>query len=269
MRSRGYVFTLNNYTDKDEERIQGIDSVYLVYGREKAPTTGTPHLQGYIRFKSAKTLSAAIKQLERCHVEIAKGDIDQCVDYCKKEGDYIEIGCKPMSQKEKGKAEKERYKRAYQSAKEGKLEEIDADIMVRHYSTLKKIKRDHQITPESIPELVNEWYYGESGTGKSRKAREENPEAYIKNCNKWWCGYDGQDVVIIEEWSPQHECLVHHLKTWADHYAFQGETKGSSTLIRPKKIIVTSNYHPEECFSNVNDLGPILRRFKVTHFNKI
>ena len=33
--------------------------------------------------------------------------------------------------------------------------------------------------------------------------------------------------------------------------------------IRPEKIIVTSNYHPEQCFPNREDVAPILRRFQV------
>jgi len=37
-------------------------------------------------------------------------------------------------------------------------------------------------------------------------------------------------------------------------------------MIRPKKIIVTSNYTIEECFPNVQDHLPLKRRFKVKHF---
>ena len=33
--------------------------------------------------------------------------------------------------------------------------------------------------------------------------------------------------------------------------------------IRPEKLVVTSNYSPEQCFSNPEDIGPILRRFRV------
>ena len=41
------------------------------------------------------------------------------------------------------------------------------------------------------------------------------------------------------------------------------EYKGGSIRIRPEKIIVTSNYLPEQCFTNREDIAPILRRFRV------
>lgn len=37
-------------------------------------------------------------------------------------------------------------------------------------------------------------------------------------------------------------------------------------FIRPKKIIITSNYSIEECFHNEQDIAAIKRRFKVTKF---
>jgi len=36
--------------------------------------------------------------------------------------------------------------------------------------------------------------------------------------------------------------------------------------LRPKKIIVLSNYTPQQCFLNSEDLEPILRRFTVINF---
>ena len=44
---------------------------------------------------------------------------------------------------------------------------------------------------------------------------------------------------------------------------FTAEVKGGSLRIRPELIIVTSNYLPSQCFSNEEDVGPILRRFRV------
>ena len=68
-------------------------------------------------------------------------------------------------------------------------------------------------------------------------------DAYIKGNNIWWDGYDGQDVVIIEEMGPK-QINANHMKQWADHYPFSAESKGASVKIRPQKIVVTSNYHP-------------------------
>lgn len=59
IKTRGWLYTLNNYTKEEEEAAQGLptatvaDVIYTCYGQEEAPTTGTPHLQGYVYFKNA------------------------------------------------------------------------------------------------------------------------------------------------------------------------------------------------------------------------
>lgn len=60
--------------------------------------------------------------------------------------------------------------------------------------------------------------------------------------------------------------MGYHLKIWGDRYAFIAETKGSSRYIRPQRIIVTSNYHPKDIWTDDTTLGPILRRFKCVRF---
>lgn len=114
--------------------------------------------------------------------------------------------------------------------------------------------------------LDNYWLCGSAGTGKTRWAYDNNPNLYVKNINKWWDGYNLEDTVLLDDWDPRHEMLTQHLKIWADRYVFRGETKGSSMLCRPKRIIVTSNFTIEECFSKPEDVEAIKRRFKVKHF---
>ena len=267
-RSRAYVFTINNWEETHEQKIALCGAQYTVYGKEVGES-GTPHLQGYMYFESARSLKSMIKKLPGAHVEVRQGTHEQARDYCKKDGDFVEFGLEPMSQKEKGECGKRVYEEAFELAKQGRIEEISEPLRTRFYTTYKRIRKDYQIAPESMNELKNEWYWGDTGTGKSRKAREENPGAYLKNANKWWDGYVDQDVVIIDEWSPQHECLASHLKQWADHHAFAAESKGGALCIRPKTIIVTSNYSIEECFPNPADSEPMRRRFKVTHFTNL
>lgn len=264
-RARGWCFTVNNYTEDDEKTLEGVECVYLVYGRERG-AQDTPHLQGYIYFSNAKSLGGVKKILQRGHWERAKGNSEQNRDYCTKDGDFIERGERPMTQREKGDAGKRAYEEAFELAKQGRFEEIEEPLRTRFWSTYKRIRKDVQEVPPSVEELDNHWYWGDTGAGKTRKAREENPGAFLKNPNKWWDGYVDQECVLIDEWSPTHECLANHLKQWADHHPFAAETKGGMLCIRPKKIIITSNYHPSDCFPKREDLEPILRRFKITHF---
>lgn len=263
-RSRSYVFTLNNYTKEEEDRVQSMDCQYLIYGREKG-AQGTPHLQGMVYFKLQKSFNAVKKLMQRAHLEVCR-DVQASIVYCKKEGDVFEKGVPPMSQFAKGEAEKNRWKRARELANAGKFDEIDDELYVRYQKSFKMMFEDHQPKPESIPVLDFWWFKGPSGSGKSRTAREENPDHYLKAPNKWWDGYKGEPCVIIDEWSPHHNVLADHLKRWADHHPFVAEIKGGTRVLRPKKIIVTSNYDMGDCFPNMNDLGPIERRFKVRLF---
>jgi len=101
VQGKHWVFTLNNYTDENQEELRrvGIDEsvcTYLVFGREVAES-GTPHLQGYVRFKIG-CRPERVKRLlgsERYHIEQARGNPTQASDYCKKDGDYEEFGGLP------------------------------------------------------------------------------------------------------------------------------------------------------------------------------
>jgi hypothetical protein len=265
-RFRNFCFTTNNYVDTTFE--DNLDCKYIIYGKETA-STGTPHLQGFISFPNAKSLSSVIKLMRPRHVEVAH-TLDQAIDYCKKDGDYVERGVRPVSQKEKGQSEKRRWELAFKAAAEGRNDDIPYDIRFKHDLNIKRIRQSAlQEACLQDTEMQHLWYYGPSGTGKSYKARRENPEAYLKMCNKWWCGYTSQSVCIIEDFDIRHEKIVHHLKIWADRYPFTAEVKGGAIKIRPALIIVTSNYHPNEIWHNDSDLRPILRRFKCVSFNKL
>lgn len=92
IRSRGWAFTLNNYSDDDMAHIhttfQSRKMCDFIIGRETGDG-GTPHLQGYVRFKNAVSFNTIKKIMPKAHIEKAKGSIKDNYNYCKKDGDYI------------------------------------------------------------------------------------------------------------------------------------------------------------------------------------
>lgn len=272
-RGRGWCFTLNNYNDAEEERLQtAIPYEYLGYGREVG-AQGTRHLQGYIHFQSQRTFKQVRLLLgPRFHIEKRRGSAGQAIAYCEKEGDFVEWGRRPMEAKQKGKmgaeAEKARWADIIRLAEAGETQELKTKYPGEYVRCLPRLLSLH--APASKPldgELLHEWWVGPTGTGKSRTAWELYPEHYSKTLNKWWDGYQFQQVVICEEWSPKNECTASALKIWADRYPFTAEVKGAMLpKIRPVKFIILSNYTIEQCFPAKEDCDPLLRRFKVINF---
>lgn len=271
-RSRAWCFTLNNPSDEDEEGLLLLAATarYLVYALEHGEE-GTPHFQGFVCFKHPKDLSAAKAAVNpRAHLEAKRGTFKQAADYCKKGESFAEFGDLPSDPAEKGARAKATYARVWELARAGEMETIieeEPQIALHYLNTLRRIVAEARPVPESLAVLDFHWWYGATGTGKSRTARTENPGAYIKLRNKWWDGYIAQPCVIIEEWNPEDErYLANLLKQWADHHPFTAEVKGGTIFIRPPRIIVTSNYSMGECFNAPANLAPLQRRFQVRHF---
>lgn len=267
--TRGWCFTLNNYTDEEVAHlvtVGGLSAIqYLIFGKEVGER-GTPHLQGYIHHRNGCSLRTikSILASHRYHLEQKMGTTKQAVEYCKKEGDYQEFG-KILARTDDKEGP---WKAVLMLAQEGDIETIKeeyARIFICHFKTILSIRAFNNTPLDG--ELEHEWWYGPTGTGKSKKAWDEYPKHYSKAVNKWWDGYYGEDVVVIEEWEPKNECTAAKLKIWADRYPFPAEIKGGTlTRVRPRKIIVTSNYTIEQCFPKNEDSGPLKRRFKVLHF---
>lgn len=272
LKTRAFCFTLNNYTSTEYAWLfdpvhLGVVYSYLVCGKEVAPTTGTPHLQGYVYFKHQKTLAAASKFIPRASLRAAGGDAEANYIYCSKDKDFEEVGVRPLSQVQKGKKNIDRYKAAWVCAKVGAVDQIPADILIRHYRTIKEIAKDYMVVPGDCSGTTGVWIYGPSGVGKSRYAREKYPGSYLKCANKWWDGYQSQVSVILDDLDPNHSKLGHHLKIWSDRYSFIAETKHGAVAIRPDSFVVTSQYSIDEIWMDSETRDALRRRFKVIHMS--
>lgn len=263
-RHRNFCFTFNNYPNTT--LVDTIACKYIAYSKEVAPQTGTPHLQGYISFYNPKAKTAVVGLMPGCHISVMRGSFLQNEAYCSKAGELIKRGEEPTSNEQNGLVEKERWKKTYELAKLGKLDEIDPDILIRCYTSLKAIMKDNMVKPPPC-DVKCFWIYGHTGTGKSHAVETKYPDCYKKNMEdmKWYDGYQNQEVIYLEDFDVYQVRWGGMMKRLADRWPMQASIKGSMTYIRPKVVIVTSNVTPQMIWTDPCTLDPILRRFKVVH----
>ena len=263
---RNWCFTWNNYDEASEELLQAMKTTWLIYEKEIAPTTGTPHLQGAAVFKDQKTFSAVNRLTKKkCIWEPMICPTFCSETYCNKLNIAFESGRRPLSKKEVGKTEQKRWEEIRTNAKAGNLDAIPAAEYVRHYSTLKKIAADHAVDPLSLNHLDNEWIYGPTGTGKSfpfEQMRDEDQSVFFKTHDLLWQGYRGEPVVCFDEFEPEDGHLLRVLKQWMGKGIIEAKVHYAHGKFRPKRIIVTSNHHPREIWPK-HDLSALYRRMKI------
>lgn len=271
-RSRAWCLTdfqPENAEDYYELVEENENIVYFCMGHEVCDTTGRLHLQGYVYFRNGKVL-AAVKRFFHPfapHLEAAKGTAEQSRIYCKKEGDeWFEYGDMP----EQGKrndldAVREQltadprmgpvmdHVRSYQAARFGE--------MFLRYKEQPRPLVNLDLTQFEVNVI---WCHGPPDTGKTRWAFAEYPDLFRPLSEKWWDGYDGHETVLLDDFRSNY-CSFTRLLHLLDNYPFRVECKGGSRQVQYETIIITSCYHPEDCYSadlmsRGENMGQLLRR---------
>jgi len=276
------MFCWNNYPltnegerdlDKIWAKLHKAKSKYTVFGFEIAPTTGTPHLQGYMEFKSSKKKAVLIQQCPGIHWGDKdglppKGSAKDNYIYATKDGDFLEEG----EMTEQGK------RMDLEQAMEAiKLGESELDLFENHTSVAFRypsaLQRYRLLVDKKKSEGYNKKeirvYWGDTGTGKTRSAVEEFPSAFIVSegvSGFWWDGYDGEETVIMDEF--RGNIPLSHLLRILDGYSCQVSIKGGSRLLTAKTIIITSNTSPYEWYGNADERSKeaLVRRLDIIKF---
>ncbi len=265
-RSRNYVFTSFKLEIETKHVGDGESIRYLVWGEEVCPTTGKKHLQGYVEFREGVTVRRAqtLLDLPRCWFHARRGTAKQAVDYVKKDGSVTEHGV---------------------PGKQGKRTDLDAvrdlmadggglrDVLLEgasyqgaRYAQLWLSALESKRTDR--PEV--RWYWGETGSGKSRAAGIEAAECdggpddvYWHAGGKWWDGYDGHGVVIMDDFRPE-DMKYNKLLKLLDYNPLRLEVKGGYRQFKAKLVIITMPKHPDGCYGEAGeDLGQLIRRIDV------
>jgi len=238
---------------------------YMIMGREHAPTTQRLHFQGYIHFKNAKTQKATRRWfgLDRISLFIAKGNDYQNQKYCSKENKILEVG-KPVSQGKRTDIET-----AIEILKAtGKMSEVLDQVYnyqaVRHAELYLKYK-DKPVIRDDL-QVIN--YWGATGCGKTFKVFKDHEDVFRPINYKWWDGYDGHEVVLLDDIRKDF-CKFHELLTLLDKYPVRIEHKGGSRQLKATKIYITTPQPLVDMWRNRSDedIEQLARR--ITHTEEI
>lgn len=112
------------------------------------------------------------------------------------------------------------------------------------------------------------WFYGAPGTGKKTAVLSRFPDAYLKTNDKWFSGYDDDEVILLPDFT-RFTCCGRYLKIWGGHHRSIGELscKPYRVDLKHRYFFVTSDYHPKEYFLDTA-LESIVNRFRFYEFKK-
>jgi len=272
LRSRDWCFTINNPSDQEWTIVRSMDCKYICYAPEIGKE-GTPHIQGYVMFKGPKRLSEVKKILTRAHLEPRRGNHDQAVQYIKgphKEkpinADFEERGDPPTQGKRND------LRKLYDEVRKGRSRDDILDdtelieVRAKYPRYERELREDvanrvaRQMQESGIvPNVTVLW--GPTGTGKTRYVFDRHP---IKDVSKhvsrkpmWWDGYDGQPVILLDEFDGQLD--FRELLQLLDRYTYHMPIKGGFTWRRCTHIYITANTPPEMWYPAEN-ISPLMRR---------
>lgn len=250
----------SDFVSSDDTRVRG-----AIWQLERCPRTERLHLQGYVEYHDSMRLSKAQPCVTRhCHLEGRKGTRDQAIAYCEKQDSYIAgpWRCGDFNSIRPGKrVDLDQVAEFIQS---GARSRDVAEEYPSHYIRYRRgIEALASICARNrIPEFREvrvDVYWGDAGTGKTRKAVEDtSPNYFILEQGErvWFDGYEGEDTLIIDDfygWIKYGQLL-----RILDGYVYRAEIKGGFTYAAWTRVIITSNKEPEQWYAH--GLTPALSR---------
>jgi len=300
------VFTINNYTEDDVNKMKEFfqdHCSYGVFGKEVAPTTGTPHLQGYCELIRKLELTS-IRKLTVPHIANIKPRMSdlpkETAGYCKKgyhedkpPNGWIHFFENPSGSFDGYEWGKERIgcpgtrtdlADALASIKSGEknvrdLREEKPMLVSQFGRVMQDVENDVNRLKFRCGEMTTcTWIHGKPGRGKSHQAFMDECAAiggYHPDRVYDWdleqefqCGYEGQEIVIINEFKGPHQIKYGTLLKLIDKWPMKVKRKNplAARQFVSKHIVITSVFRPEEIewnLSTKDDLDQLLDRITV------
>lgn len=294
-RSHAWFCTFHNYTigstSKPDKVIQRARTTpffgkklaafsYLVGQRELGGKSGTLHGHCYIyfpdkcRFNPLRKWLLKVFECKDVNIAVAQGKPSQARDYCTKSDTQVsnttfEYGSLPKAGSRTDLTEV--ADAITEGASTTELATRFPTQFIKFHRGIQALIAATRIVPrDPTVECDVYWWFGPTGVGKSRMAFETYPDAYVKmGGNKWWCGYEGEKTVIMDDYRAGAIPFSETLRQ-LDRYAHRVEAKGYSLHLSATRFVITTNMRPEEIWHrrSEEDKDQLLRRIKQILFFK-
>jgi len=252
-KARSVCWTLNNYTINDIAALRDYakSAKYMVFGYEIAPTTGTPHLQGFTAWENPRSIDKfmTIFKTKGVHVERTRSTPRQASEYCKKSDTKDPTKTPPFEEFGEVPTQGARtdWESAVKSIKDG-ADIVDVIEAQPHLLPCQRALREFKaMLLKPLHREVNVIVLiGGAGTGKTRYAYEKYPGIYSKPRGEWWDGYTGQKEILLDDYYgylPYCELL-----RVLDRYPYQVPVKGGFVQAQWDTVVITSNKSPTEWY---------------------
>lgn len=202
----------------------------------------------------------------------SNADKERCIAYVKKDGNWQEEGERPCITKKMDR------KRKIEFIQQHTFKEciISGEFSFSELAKIPSLKAELMEHRENRERVVM-WFYGETGSGKTKRAWELALETYgiddvwigTGNLRDFKNGYKGQRCVILDDFR-NGDIKFNELLVLTDRYPCYVNVKGSYVPWRADLIIITSPDKPEDVFLQTNrytgetvvreDIAQILRR---------
>lgn len=274
-RSRKWMITINNPAEKgySHDRIKSelndIKSLaYWCMCDEIGNKTHTYHTHIIIFRDGALRFSTLQKHFPPgSQLDMLRGTLQQARDYIRKEGKYKDTDKEETNLRdtfeESGMVPDEHQGQRndlillYDLIKDGMSNYQILEENPNYMNQLDKIDKCREIMryeefKNSIRDLQVEYWYGKTGSGKTRGILErygfENVYR-VTDMKNPWDGYRGQDVVLFEEFSGDID--ITRMLIWLDIYPLELPCRYSNKVACYTKVFLTSNRPLDQLYTYV------------------
>lgn len=283
-RCRSYCFTafpgdaeIEAFRETIIERLKTRNIKFCIAGIESCPTTGRMHVQGYFYSNVALSFTAAKNLLPSgTHIEVAVGSAQENIKYCSKDSRFIQFG-EPPSQ-----GKRTDLINAIDDIKtKGWTKAVldNTPVFAKYFQNLSRLAPIIKPPDYTFVKKQVHWYYGLTGTGKSRMAfqhadayrRDSKSVSVVSIVNDFIIGFMPEsELVIFDEFRGGKSIYPLILKL-TDGYPAIINVKGSFCTWNPSFIIFTCPTDPMVTFNDVIEAkDQLLRRLSlILYFNSI